>query len=56
MKKKEAYKIVISDLRKSFGKRCKTYSMGCVVCIAHIMADGLTEILEFENEKKETNK
>jgi hypothetical protein len=43
-KLKAAYKLVIKNLKTACGKKCKSYAVGCYVCICHRMAEDLESI------------
>lgn len=45
-KLKAAYKLVIADLKKSVGKKCKDYAMGCWVCMTYRLIEDLEDSLE----------
>jgi len=52
---KEIYKILKNLIRKDFGKRCKDFDLGCVVCRVYLMLDILKDIvitIDLENKEK----
>jgi len=47
---RQAYKTVITDLKKQVGRKCKDYSVGCFVCACHRMAEDLKSIVGINKE------
>lgn len=54
MTKKQAYKIVIKDLRQ--GKKCKAYAVGCFQCIAWRLSEDLEDIFDLNFNAKWSKK
>ena len=48
---KKAYGIVVADLKKSVGKKCKSYSVGCFSCACHRLAEDLKNIFSIIKER-----
>jgi hypothetical protein len=46
MTKKQAYKIVIKDLRR--GTKCKDYAFGCYQCMTQRLVQDLKDVYELE--------
>ena len=43
---KKAYAMVIKDLKTKYGKKCKSYAVGCYLCQVHRMAEDLQSIVD----------
>ena len=43
------YKELARQVEKDFGKRCKEYALGCIVCDAWSVVDGVKTIVDFND-------
>ncbi len=51
MKKDKAYKIVLKDLKKGYGRiRCRDFAWGCPNCFGQMLIDMLEDEMETREE------
>jgi hypothetical protein len=50
------YEVLRRKVRKDYGKRCREYNNGCILCKLYRMLDVLQECVELEEELEELEK